>query len=194
MNAITVAALAVGTGVVVLFNMATIVQVNQTSNQVSTLATDVQALAADVKSIQSLLYYSGESVKLSAREVDCLTKNVFYEAGIEDHAGKVSVAQVTVNRLNTKRWGNDVCSVVYAPKQFSWTLQRQEKPTGPLWTASKLAVRDYVDGIRVRGLEDTLFYHAEYINTPYWVDMQERVAQIGKHIFYNRARVNLERI
>ena len=33
--------------------------------------------------------------------------------------------------------------------------------------------------------ENSLFYHADYIEEPYWVDDLNLVSQIDKHIFYN---------
>jgi spore germination cell wall hydrolase CwlJ-like protein len=46
-----------------------------------------------------------------------------------------------------------------------------------------------LSGKRVRGLQDSLFYHATYITPPKWVDKKEYVITIGRHSFYNRARI-----
>ena len=53
-------------------------------------------------------------VKYTPKDVECLTKNIYYEARGEDKTGKYAVAQVTLNRMKTGKWGNDVCKVVYA--------------------------------------------------------------------------------
>lgn len=133
--------------------------------------------------------HTKSSITYSDKELDCLTKNIYYEAGIEDRTGKYAVATVTVNRMITGRWGGDLCKVVYAPKQFSWTSnKRLPKPYTDLWAESHQIARDVLNGARIRGLADSLFYHATYIKQPKWADDNEYVVTIGRHIFYNRAK------
>lgn len=125
-------------------------------------------------------------IKLSPKEQDCLARNVYYEAGTEEILGKVAVAQTTLNRVKLGYWGHHICDVVYAPKQFSWTrdIRAYEKPKGPLWEDTKLAVSSVIDnGLRIRQLGKALFYHADYVN-PEWRDDHKRIAQIGTHVFY----------
>jgi spore germination cell wall hydrolase CwlJ-like protein len=49
---------------------------------------------------------------LSDRDVDCLARNIFYEAGSESTEGKVAVGMVTINRANDPRYPQNVCGVV----------------------------------------------------------------------------------
>lgn len=51
-------------------------------------------------------------IKLTSKDVDCLAKNIYYEAGGEPEEGKVAVAMVTINRVRDGRFGKSVCSVV----------------------------------------------------------------------------------
>lgn len=130
-----------------------------------------------------------EMVKYTAADLDCLTKNIYYEAGVEDRIGKYAVAHVTLNRMKTGYWGKSVCKVVYARKQFSWTLQNKlPKPNKTLWQESRDIALDTLSGARVRGLNRSLYYHADYIRKPYWVDPATHVLTIGRHLFYNRAK------
>jgi spore germination cell wall hydrolase CwlJ-like protein len=130
-----------------------------------------------------------ETVAYTEKDVDCLTKNIYYEAGVEDRAGKYAVAHVTINRLKTGYWGKDICKVVYSKAQFSWTLNKKlPKPNKTLWAESREIAKAVLNGHRVRGLNRSLFYHADYIKTPKWADANERITQIGQHIFYNKAR------
>ena len=130
-----------------------------------------------------------ERLKYTSADLDCLTKNVYYEAGIEDVRGKVAVANVTVNRLKTGRWGKTLCKVVYAPKQFSWTLaKRLSRPDAELWDQSRQVAYKVLHGTRLSGLDRSLFYHAVYIKDPNWADQTQRAGQVGNHIFYNGAR------
>jgi spore germination cell wall hydrolase CwlJ-like protein len=51
-------------------------------------------------------------INVSSKDVDCLAKNIYYEAGSELEEGKVAVAMVTINRVRDGRFGRSVCSVV----------------------------------------------------------------------------------
>lgn len=128
-------------------------------------------------------------VKWTPEDRDCLTKNIYYEAGVEDVRGKYAVAHVTVNRLKTGQWGKNICSVVYAKKQFSWTLKKKlPKPDARVWAESREVADNVLNGARVRGLKKSLYYHAIYIKDPKWADPQHEAGQIGQHIFYNKAK------
>lgn len=134
-----------------------------------------------------VLVKTRQQVALSAKDLDCLARNIYHEAGVEDRAGKIAVAQVTLNRLREGRWGNNVCSVVYAKAQFSWTLdkkKRQAKPEGLLWEQSRAVALEFQRGVRVKGLEDSTHYHADYIRDPAWAKAKQVAKQIGQHIFY----------
>lgn len=135
-----------------------------------------------------------EQVKYTKNDVECLTKNIYYEARGENTAGKYAVAHVTINRVKTGYWGNSICKVVYAKKQFSWTLAKKlPRPDSRVWAESEQVARKVLAGHRVRGLSKSLFYHATYIKDPKWADSRHEAGQIGNHIFYNRAKgSNLE--
>lgn len=129
--------------------------------------------------------YNGKSLSISKKEFNCLVKNIYYEAGIEDYNGKLAVAQVTMNRLQSKKYGNNVCAVVYAKSQFSWTLNKNNsKPKGQLYTDSIKAAKDFLSGKRIKGIENANYYHAEYINTPKWANSMKVTHKIGQHLFY----------
>ena len=135
---------------------------------------------------------TNQQVKYTPQDVDCLTKNIYYEAGVEGRTGKYAVANVTVNRVNDGRWGNNVCKVVYAKKQFSWTLQKKlPKPNQELWAESRGIAVDVLKGRRVAGLQQSLYYHATYINPPKWVDPAEHVLTVGRHKFYNNSKTSI---
>jgi spore germination cell wall hydrolase CwlJ-like protein len=130
-----------------------------------------------------------ERLKFTKADVDCLTKNIYYEAGVEDTPGKFAVGHVTINRLKSGRWGDTICKVVYARKQFSWTmLKKLPVPNSQIWAESQDVAHKILAGHRVRGLNNSLYYHATYIPNPKWVDPNEEVGRIGNHVFYNSAR------
>ena len=51
---------------------------------------------------------------LSDRDVECMARNIFYEAGSEPVEGKIAVGIVTLNRAQDGRFGKSVCDVVKA--------------------------------------------------------------------------------
>lgn len=129
---------------------------------------------------------STDVIFISERERTCLIRNVFFEAGAEPYFGKIAVAQVTWNRLKEGKWGNDICKVVYAPSQFSWTVdsrKRNAKVDTTLWVDSIQAVDDFINGTRIVRLENSLFFHASHVR-PNWHGFAERIKQIGNHVFY----------
>lgn len=155
---------------------------------------EVDSLKKDIVEIKELILERQiTAIKYTEKDVDCLARNIFYEAGVEDQLGKYAVAQVTLNRVkaNYKKWGNNICSVVYAPKQFSWTSVKKRawvKPKGKLWEESVHVARAVLDvGIRVRPLKKALFYHTDYVN-PKWKDESKQITQIGAHIFYTQSK------
>jgi spore germination cell wall hydrolase CwlJ-like protein len=163
-------------------------EVLEIKTQIRDVKTGQEQIIRRVEKVEKVvLVKTKQQVAMTAKELDCLAKNIYYEAGVEDKAGKVAVAQVTVNRLKEGRWGKDVCKVVYAKSQFSWTLDKKKRnaqPKGELWQASLAVAKEFQKGVRVKGLEDSQYYHADYIRDPKWAQAKKVVKQIGQHIFY----------
>lgn len=134
------------------------------------------------------------TAEMRERQLGCLAKNIYHEAGSEPFEGKVAVAQVTLNRTNSGKFPGDVCKTIYQKNifyekvvcQFSWTCDRDVafRPTNranyneSMIAAQKVLLEDY----RLPSLKNALFYHADYIN-PNWG--KKPIAHIGRHIFYN---------
>jgi spore germination cell wall hydrolase CwlJ-like protein len=132
------------------------------------------------------MYHIPAKIRLSSGDLSCLAKNIFHEAGVEPYIGKVAVAQITYNRVKSGRWGDTFCKVVYAKKQFSWTLipiNQREVPHGPRWHSSIEAAKSFLRGTRVANLEKANHYHATYIS-PYWNKSMKKSATVGQHVFY----------
>ena len=133
------------------------------------------------------------SVKIRERQLQCLAINIYREAGYEPFEGKVAVAQVTMNRVASGRFGNDVCGVVYQKNivmekvvcQFSWACDRvhQSRPINKEAYAEsyEVAKKVLLEGFRLPSLKEAMYYHATYVN-PRWE--LEKVTKIGQHIFY----------
>ena len=150
---------------------------------------EIATIHEDVQDIKAYIIKTNERMNYTKHDEECLAKNIYHEAGVEDRLGKFAVAQVTINRLASGRWGKNICSVVYAKSQFSWTLykkKRHEVPRGVLWDQSKEVAQAVLrKGYRVAGLEDSTMYHAEYVE-PRWKRSVVKIQQIGTHIFYKK--------
>ncbi|NIO43392.1 MAG: hypothetical protein GTO41_26515, partial [Burkholderiales bacterium] len=59
--------------------------------------------------------------KNHAQELNCLALNVYHEARGEPMAGQYAVAEVTMNRVASRRYPNTVCKVVFQKK---WDVLR----------------------------------------------------------------------
>ena len=175
-------------GTVLIKQMQNDDEVLEIKTQIRDVKTGQAEIIRRVEKVEKVvLVKTKQQVAMSTKELDCLAKNIYHEAGVEDKAGKVAVAQVTLNRLKEGRWGDTVCKVVYAKAQFSWTLDKKKRaaqPKGELWDQSLAVAREFQKGVRVKGLEDSQYYHADYIRDPKWAKAKQAIKQIGQHIFY----------
>ena len=64
------------------------------------------------------------------RELDCLTRNIYWEAANEPFEGKVGVAQVTLNRVESGKFASSVCAVVYQKNVFCLRRRFYSKEQG----------------------------------------------------------------
>ena len=127
------------------------------------------------------------------RELECLTRNIYWEAASEPFEGKVAVAQVTINRVASGRFAESICGVVTQKNviyekvicQFSWYCEGnfKVKPVyKPLWKESEeVAKKVYLEGFRLPSMTKAMYYHADYVK-PNW--NKPKVGEIGRHIFY----------
>jgi spore germination cell wall hydrolase CwlJ-like protein len=158
-----------------------------TLNAILNTSVEVDSLNSRVDTLEQVVTYNVKPVVLSASERDCLARNMYYEAGNQSPQGQIAVAQVTLNRVRDGRWGNKICSVVYSKAQFSWTLNKKKRwaqPKGPTFDQVKSTLARFEQGTRIKGLEHSLTYHADYIEKPFWAKVQQPVKRIGAHIFY----------
>jgi spore germination cell wall hydrolase CwlJ-like protein len=148
--------------------------------------------------LSSVIAYQGD-LRSRAREfhrksLACLARNVYFEARGEPVAGQYAVAEVTMNRRASRRYPDTVCEVVYQQNwdtlrgryvgAFSWTeFDGLPEPSGEEWRRA-VAIAEAVYYQRYTPvLQGAMHYHATHIK-PEWARQQQRVAKIGRHIFY----------
>lgn len=122
---------------------------------------------------------------VSRTELHCLAKNIYMEARGESLEGQIAVARVTVNRVRDPAYHSTVCGVVYAYKQFSWTLDKRKQVVDQkAWRAALDISRAVLtQSIPLPHFPATHF-HTRQVK-PYWAKTKTRVAVIGNHIFYS---------
>jgi spore germination cell wall hydrolase CwlJ-like protein len=127
------------------------------------------------------------------RQIECMAENIYFEAAHEPREGQIAVAMVTLNRLASGNYADDICGVVKQKTghtcQFSWVCM-------PKFTDKRLTIKDSslyneiqqlaIDVVFNYGLlkdvtNGATFYHADYVN-PGW-NLPKSV-KIGRHIFY----------
>lgn len=127
-------------------------------------------------------------ISLNQTEFDCFSRNIYWEAMHEPLVGQIAIGQVTHNRLMSGKWGNTYCSVVFSPKQFSWTNFHNIKNARPKnekqWNRAQHSARLFLNGTRVNNLDSSQYYYAQYIKRPKWSKGMQKDDHIGKHIFY----------
>ena len=169
---------------------------------ISLIAIIIGFTAASLTSVTKIPYkaYYAFMSDDAKEQVECLAENMYFEAAHEPKKGQMAVAFVTINRVKSGRFENDICGVVKQKVngtcQFSWWCEDKPKAIStakaltnspsPLYNDIRnLAVYVYANHDK---LEDpskgALFYHADYVN-PQWRNM-EHLTTIGRHIFYIR--------
>jgi hypothetical protein len=127
------------------------------------------------------------------KQLACLAKNIYYEAGNQPFEGKVAVAQVTINRTESGQYPSDICKTIYQKNivyekvlcQFSWVCDRSivvgNVNTANYKESEEVAKKVLLEGFRLPSLKEAMYFHGDYIN-PGW--KREKIAKIGNHIFY----------
>jgi len=128
------------------------------------------------------------------RNIECLARNVYHEARGEPPEGQYAVAEVTMNRKASRRYPATVCEVVHEQRwdairkryvgAFSWTeFYAVPEPAGEAWAFAQKVAEDVYYRRTPPRVEGATYYHATYIK-PSWARTQQRVARIGRHVFY----------
>ena len=139
------------------------------------------------------------------KQLACLAKNIYHEAGHESINGQAAVAWVVMNRVR-HGFGSTPCNVVFQAInveretdsgtiekiklcQFSWVCEGKGDPnkqSARYKQAEQIAYDVMVHKAYSNILPGTaLFFHNMAVN-PMWPYRQ--VAKIGNHIFYSNAK------
>ncbi len=132
---------------------------------------------------------------LVANAIVCLALNVYHESGNQSKAGMEAVAVVTMKRADNKP--ENVCKVVFKPKQFSWanplttvSLKLRQKrakdylPTNQhTWDKSRQIARLAIAGKLKSPVKSATYFYNPKIASPAWKSNMVVVAKIDDHVF-----------
>jgi len=136
-------------------------------------------------------------------EHECLALNVYHESRSDNFSGRIAVADVVINRVESSLFPNTICGVVQHAKtrinwkgnevpvrgmcHFSWYCdgQSDEPMEEDSWEDAQI-IADMILRGGFRGIsEGATHYHATYV-TPNWIGDRGMVpvGRIGLHKFY----------
>lgn len=129
------------------------------------------------------LLYVGETLKIpqavSSYEKDLLARLVEAEAKGEPYAGKVAVATVVLNRVDSHLFPNSIKEVIYQKDQF--TPVKNGEINKPASYASKKAVEEAL-AFRGHGRGSLYFYNPQKTSNT-WLRAKQVTVVIGNHVF-----------
>lgn len=124
-------------------------------------------------------------------QIKCLALNIYFEARGESRIGQKAIAWVTLNRLESGMYGNDICDVVWQQDQFSWTNDgKSDQPKDILAYVEALEIAyDVLQDYKYAEdpTEGSIMFHSSAVK-PYWKNKYERVIRIDNHIFYKETK------
>lgn len=120
----------------------------------------------------------------------CLAAAIFFESRSQPLQGQYAVAKVVMNRVESHRWPDNICDVVFQPKQFSFT---HDGKSDKYWiydsnVGDRQAI-DIAETVAKSVLKGDVInststhYHATYVK-PFWSQLYHLDGRIGSHIFY----------
>jgi spore germination cell wall hydrolase CwlJ-like protein len=129
--------------------------------------------------------------KIDAQERKCLAQAIYFEARSEPRIGQLAVADVVLNRVDSRFFPNSICEVVFQGShrrtgcQFSFTCDGSMDARVNLrkWKASEDLAGAILAGLRAPVSRNATHYHANYVS-PSWADNLTPTATIGAHKFY----------
>ncbi len=114
---------------------------------------------------------------VTAKETKCLATAIYHEANAESVKGQIAVANVIMNRVESKDFPNSVCGVISQKGQFSWYSKTKHK-----YSDKTLAIARKMLNNRQDNTNGALFFHSG--KNPYWTRKMKFVTKIGGHKFY----------
>jgi spore germination cell wall hydrolase CwlJ-like protein len=150
---------------------------------IAILSTTLTSSTLSIPKIDGYEYYKNN--KHTQQDIACLAKNIYFESRGEPISGKLHVAKVTLNRVNhSTLFDKTICKVVYANKQFSWTIKEYKIKDSTAWREAQAIAKGILQGGIPLPTTNALYFHTKDIK-PYWSKNKIIVAKVGNHVFYS---------
>lgn len=123
------------------------------------------------------------AVSISIEEKDLFARLVEAEAKGESYEGKVAVATVVLNRVDSPEFPNTVTDVIHevVGEAYAFTPVQNGEINNP---ASDDAIRAVEEALtRQDRLNDSVYFYNPDIATDTWITTRETVKTIGNHVF-----------
>lgn len=170
---------------------ASTVETVQQGQSIWELANEYGVPVKDIKKAnnkKSDVLYAGERITipsspLTAYEKDLLARLVNAEAKGESYAGKVAVATVVLNRVESNDFPDTVKSVIYQVSNghYAFTPVQNGAINQPASAESKRAVNE---AIAMKGLGNgSLFFYNPKTAQSKWIKSRPVTTVIGNHVF-----------
>ena len=151
-----------------------------------------QNFALDQFSEESLDYITLKDLN---PQIKCLAEAIYFEARGENLLGRVAVAEVILNRVDSDQFPNSVCKVVAEGAsrlnscQFSYNCDGKPEYINDRKSYQRiLKLSDIIYRQAARMLtEGATFYHSTGVK-PGWAKKMKNTGEIGKHLFYKVER------
>ena len=127
------------------------------------------------------------------RELKCLSEAIYFESRGEQLEGQIAVADVIINRKNSKYFPNTICRVVSEGSHKRNACQFSYNCDGKLELIHDK--RSYMRIVKLSSMilngafaditGGATFFHASEVN-PSWAKKFRETKKIGRHIFYSR--------
>ena len=120
----------------------------------------------------------------------CLAMTIFFEGRDQPLAGQQAVSEVVMNRVESTRFPDTVCDVVFQHKQFSFThdglSDDYTKHTGNIFDRQAIDIAETIAESTLKGDRlgvTSTHYHATYV-TPFWASVYPLDGRLGDHLFF----------
>ncbi|QQZ10171.1 cell wall hydrolase [Heyndrickxia vini] len=159
---------------------------NQTEVQIKKMAQipDKSKVLAK-KSVKQFIKKREEKngVSISANEKDLLARLVEAEAKGESYKGKVAVATVVLNRVDSPDFPNTITSVIkqVVGHSYAFSPVQNGEIKKPASSETKEAVNQALT--RKNRLHGSVFFYNPKIATDKWIRSRKVVTTIGNHVF-----------
>jgi N-acetylmuramoyl-L-alanine amidase len=152
--------------------------VQQVQQQETQQVQNTEPVVEEVTEQQSEPVYTATN-GVSESDKDLLARLVRAEAQSEPFDGKVAVATVVLNRVNSSQFPNTIPGVIYQTNQFSPVSNGSINKA-----ADSESIRATETAIQMGGSSDgALFFYNPSIATSRWLDSRQTVKVIGNHVF-----------